>query len=223
MIPLISGLLLLAFAAAARGEEHSVIQTQPPASFSPWWASTIAEGYFRGLADLERADGACFLNYSQGIVNLEEARRRSIENHAAEVRTWFQLREENRRWRAAERRPLNASLAQAPAKKAAPAGPVPTFQLAADGSVEWPSALRGSAFAAQRAQVESVLAARARGRHASSAELERLRKIRQAMLDALKLQIRELPTLEYLAATKCVKTLTDPNLAITQSERLAVQ
>lgn len=226
MIPTLSGLLLLSFAATVRGQGYPVVGSQPMSISIYDHASTAAEGYLRGAADLERADGQWLLNYSQACVNMGEAHRRGIENHATSVRSWFQLREENRLRRAAERRPLNVSPGQAyttkPIKKAAPAQAA-SVHLDDDGRLEWPAVLRSRAFATDRGQVEAVLARWFGGKHLSLADRETLQAARGSMLVELKSQIQLLPTPDYLAAVKCINTLTGPDATSVASGELAAE
>lgn len=219
----LAGLVLMAFAAAAHGQGYPAIGSQP-ASISVYdHASTAAEGYLRGAADLGRAEGQWMLNYSQACVNMGEANRRGIDNHAASVRNWFQLREENRLRRAAEHRPLNVSPGQQPvAKKSVPARPA-AIQLTRSGQVDWPSALRGAAFAADRTRVDAVLARWASGRRPTLADREALHDVHCSMLTELKSQIRELSAPDYLTAVRCAKALTKLESSVVATGYLLAQ
>lgn len=55
-------------------------------------ASTIQEGYFRGAADVIRAQGEAAYNYSLAAIHAQEARRAALENRKKEVETYFQVR-----------------------------------------------------------------------------------------------------------------------------------
>lgn len=221
MIPTLSGLLLLSFAATVRGQGYPVVGSQPMSISIYDHASTAAEGYLRGAADLERADGQWLLNYSQACVNMGEADRRGIENHATSVRSWFQLREENRLRRAAERRPLNVSPGHQPVAKKA-AQPIP-IQITRDGQVEWPSVLRSEEFTVDRVRVEAVLARWASGRHPTLADREALQGAQRSILNDLKSKVRELPPPDYLTAVRCARALKNLEASCVATGYLAAE
>jgi len=56
-------------------------------------ASTVIEGYLRGMADLVRAWGDYDYERSLAVINFEEAKRRWLNNKSEFVRTYYALRQ----------------------------------------------------------------------------------------------------------------------------------
>ena len=70
---------------------------------SPRHASTVAESYARGHADMVRAHAQYNLLSSQAMLNLAEARRREVENHLTRIEARFKAREINKKYCRGER------------------------------------------------------------------------------------------------------------------------
>jgi hypothetical protein len=68
-------------------------------------ASTVGESYARGMADVVRSQGAANVMNSQAAINMTEAARRDMENREQWTDTYFQMRQKNKEYRAAEKRP----------------------------------------------------------------------------------------------------------------------
>ena len=72
-------------------------------------ASTPAESYARGMADMTRAAGQRNLLDSMAAGNFEEARSLELDNRLKATETYFEMRRINSEARAAERRPPASS------------------------------------------------------------------------------------------------------------------
>ena len=68
-------------------------------------ASTVGESYARGYSDVVRSHGMANLANSEAAINMTEAARRDMENRDQWTDTYFQMRQKNRDYRAAERGP----------------------------------------------------------------------------------------------------------------------
>ncbi|MGD9720338.1 MAG: hypothetical protein AB7O59_07100 [Pirellulales bacterium] len=164
--------------------------------------STAAGSYLGGLGMAIRAQGQYNLMTSEAAINLEEARRRAIENREKWTNTYFEMRRINRSYREAERGPR---LTQADwvriAQETAPRR-VASHELdRVTGQIAWPSALRADAFAQDRANIEQLFAERA---HAEGAightNYDRIRIAVNAALENLRGRIRDINPRSYMEA-----------------------
>jgi hypothetical protein len=165
---------------------------------SPHHASTAAESYARGYADVVRARAQYNLLTSQAMVNLAEARRRETDNRVAQTRAYFEMREINRRSRhgnRAARSPRDSvvshsRLTQRPKE-------VESLKLQ-DGRIVWPKLLNDDSFQADRATVEQIVS----GRIAldATAGADKVTQTSRAMELELRSRIREFSPKDYLAA-----------------------
>ena len=87
---------------------------------SPHHASTVAESYARGHADVVRARAQYNLLSSQAMLNLAEARRREVENRLMRTEAYFQMREINKKYRRTDR--TTGSVQQSVAKQESRSG-----------------------------------------------------------------------------------------------------
>ena len=68
-------------------------------------ASTAAEGFQRGMADVIRSTGAANMMNSEAMINVETARQQYISNRLYGTQTYFEMRRLNKEARAAEAGP----------------------------------------------------------------------------------------------------------------------
>ena len=171
-------------------------------------ASTAAEGGLRGMADLTRSAGEANLSNSAAAVNYSIARSNQIENRAAWTNTYFQMRQANKAYRAAERGPtatMEDLVRFAQVGKPKPLSPGEVDPVS--GAINWPILLRTKELAKDRAEVEAGFAKRA---SQSSLGAEDFMKIRQAtsqMASNLKKRIREVPSQQYMISKKFIDSL----------------
>jgi hypothetical protein len=186
-----------------------------PPAYSPYpyggynGASTPAEGYARGIGEIIRAQGEYNLSTSAAAVNLSVARRREIENDKLWVQTYFETREINRQARDAENKRERASpedwirFAQAGRPKL-----LSNSELdAVTGKIHWPLLLTAAEFNAQRAELEKLFADRAYHGMVTLEGLYKLNDLTDAMMSALKAQIRNVPAEQYLEARRFLDSL----------------
>jgi len=125
-------------------------------------ASTVEEGAARGLADVIRSSGAANLMNSEAAINVEEARRKYIENRLQATQTYFDMQRVNRQARA-EKRPQPASQQQLIrfAQERLPQRLTASQLDPLTGALNWPTILRSAAFSADRQKLEQLFTKRA--------------------------------------------------------------
>jgi hypothetical protein len=172
-------------------------------------ASTLQEGFLRGLADMARSEGVGILGFSEAAINFSEARSRELDNAKKYVQTYFDRRRMNQVYREAERSPRAtpeqiSRLAQA----AVPQRLSPGEMDAASGRIYWPATLRTPNFSAQRIEIENLFTKRAASGGYAPGDYKELRRAAEIMLEALQDRIYLLPSDEYLAARRFVESLS---------------
>ena len=111
-------------------------------------ASTAAEGYGRGLADVTRSRGLANLYNSRARINNEIARQKYIENRKLWTQTYFEMRDINREWRFGDLvAPTQEDLARRAKDKLPDRLPGGTIN-------GWPILLRAMEFDNHRAELE---------------------------------------------------------------------
>jgi hypothetical protein len=146
---------------------------------------------------------------SEAAVNIEEARRKFIENRARATAAYFEMRRLNREARIAEGpQPASPSQAAALAKADAPK-PLGISQWdPVTGQIAWPKALRDELFATERAQIEEAAAAIADGPSAHDySTILLVRASAGNMLEKLRANIEILPPTDFIAAKKFLDSL----------------
>jgi len=173
------------------------------------YASTPAEGYARGMADIVRAQGQYNLLTSAAMINVEQARKQYIENRMDWTNTYFEMRRMNKEYRDAERgpRPTQEDWIRY-ARDGAPDELSPSQLDPLTGKVAWPRVLLADKYAELRNQIDSNLAARATtGQLATEEYLKTLDDI-NALSAALEMDIRDYPPKDYLYAKKFLGSLS---------------
>ena len=172
-------------------------------------SSTAAEGRLRGMGDLVRSAGQANLDNSAAAINYSVARSSEIENHNQWTNTYFQMRETNRRARAAERGPRPT---MADAVRYAQAGKPkllsPSELDPITGKISWPLFLQTEKYSSQRSILEQVFANRASNAAVSPEDYVQTRKTVDTMLAELKKEIRDIPAEQYLIARRFLKSLS---------------
>jgi hypothetical protein len=216
--------LLLACSSSASAQMPSYSSSMSPASnqsiavlpstYQPWQyggnyaIGTAAGSYLNGLANLTSAEG--YYNYlsSLGLINLEEARARSLENDLRGTEVYFDMRRINRAAVAAETRPrLTEEQVRQMAKAQAPKRLTARQMEPVLKTLAWPAALRGDELAAQREHLQTLFAARNAADGVGSANYHEVVNATAEMREFLKGQINELNTSEYIAARKFLDSL----------------
>lgn len=168
----------------------------------------MAGSALTGMANAISAAGDYNLATSAAAVNLTQAQRAEIENRQLWTNTYFAMRETNRAARAATAKPkptMEQIVRQAAQGVPSPLSPSEYDQVS--GTVQWPKLLQSDAFASQRGAVEGLLAQRASTGTLGFTEQSELESAVDSMVDALQSQIRDVPSTDYIASRKFLKSL----------------
>jgi hypothetical protein len=202
------GTLLLAAAARADGPT-AVAPAGPGYAYGPGYgygsprhSSTVAEGYLRGAADFTRAAG--YFNYwtSEALKNIQAARSMYLDNRVKATQVYFQMREMNRQYRAAERGPRptpedHARYAKMGAPQPLPAELIDPFT----GKIYWPGVLNDEYFADYRARLNVLLTTPQPG---SPQEIQAAGRV---LLEILADRVHLYNPSDYIAARRFVESL----------------
>lgn len=197
-----SGLVLLLAAGA------TIAYGQYWGGYPSYHASTVGEGYARGMADLTRSQGMANLYNSEAAINWTEAQSREMDNRAKWTDTYFQMRDANRQYRAAERGPkttMEQAVRFAQAGKPAPMSPSDLDTV--DGEISWPKFLKTPQYAEDRQKLDELFGKRATHGGLSADDYVQVNRTTQAMLDTLKSQVKEIPPADYVATKKFIESL----------------
>ena len=172
-------------------------------------SSTISEGYLRGTASVINSLGLYNYNTSVALINLQEARRRYVENKARKAQTYFAMRRANSEVRKQERGnpPTKENLSRY-AKSRAPKRLNSHQYQAATGQLLWPALLENEYFAEERSQIDSLMKKRTQvGLESSNGEPFQLKYLAVTMRQKLKTLIGDISPSEYMAAKKILTSL----------------
>jgi hypothetical protein len=180
----------------------------------PFRASTPAESFARGAADVIRAQGEFNRQTSQAAINAQEARARAIVNAQNGVDAYFKIREMNRDYRRAERGPRPTQEdAERYAQAAQPTPLSPSELDTLTGRVRWPILLRDDRLASLRAELEELLdrwaVSRNLGQPDGFGTEQHLatRSVVRAMEDQLREDVRDRHPQDYAAAKRFLRGL----------------
>jgi len=173
-------------------------------------ASTAAEGYQRGYADVVRSYGMANLLNSEASKNWEDARRAYIDNRAKATETYFEMRRYNNEARKAERGSpfsmetfVRLSHQQAPAR-------LSTSQLdPLTGGIGWPAALQKNEYTAFRTRLDGLFKNLAAG-YSDSGEIK---KAVEEFQEQLKADLAQFQANDYLAAKNFLTSLSQAGRA----------
>lgn len=172
-------------------------------------ASTAAEGAARGMADVVRSAGAANLMNSEAVKNLEDAKKKEIENRVLWVQSYFEMEKINRETRYADiakRRATTEDLVRY-AKDVEPRK-LSTGELdPLTGEINWPVVLELDPYVDFRNKVEVLFAKWAKYGHLAANEQLELRKLMEGMKTALRERASEYPTNDYIYAKKFLESL----------------
>ena len=171
-------------------------------------SSTVAEGRLRGMGDLVRSAGQANLSNSAASINYTIARSNQIQNRAEWTDTYFQMRQANRAYRAAERGPvptMEALVRFAQLGKPKPLSPGEVDPVS--GGINWPLLLRTEGLAKQRAEVEGAFSKRASHNMMSTDDYIKTKQVTDQMAADLKKRIRDVPSYQYMQSKKFIESL----------------
>jgi len=171
-------------------------------------ASTAAEGYMRGRADVLRSQG--YANYfnSQAAINYSIARHNEIANRLEGTKTYFNMRETNRHARAAERGPQQTEEARVRiAKQAAPKGLSPSEFDAVAGEINWPTLLRYDSLSQKRTTLEQIFHQRADTGSMNGEDYTKANDTINTLLADLRGAVRKVSPTQYTEAKQFLEGL----------------
>jgi ubiquitin len=175
-------------------------------------ASTPGESHARGMSDMVRSQGMANLANSEAAINMTEATKRNMENRDQWTDTYFQMRQKNRDYRAAERRPrasredfVRMAAAGRPSKLS------PSDLDSVTGEIDWPRALTRPEFADSRTTLENLFAKRAAYGQSTWKDSSQIAAITKKMEEDLKKVIRDVPPSDYTASKRFLDSLAYEN------------
>ena len=175
-------------------------------------ASTAAEGYQRGYADVVRSQGIANLANSEAAINMTEAAKRDMENRDQWTDTYFQMRQKNRDYRAAERgpRPSREDFARM-AAAGRPAKLSPSQLDTVTGEIEWPRVLTRPEFKDDGKELEGLFAKRAQYNQNTWDDYTKIDSTIKKMRADLKAMVKDIPPTDYLAGQRFLDSLAYEN------------
>lgn len=173
-------------------------------------ASTYAEGLLRGRADLVRGIGEYNYNTSLAMINRQHALSLHYDNQIKKVNTYFEKRQLNQQYRAAERGPRKT-----PEDMARYLAKPPVMQLTAQEmdrvtkKINWPASLRADQFQSDREAIEALYVARtpANSGPGSTNEAEIQQLVKQ-MRQQVRMQARQMGANQSIVAKRFLDGLS---------------
>jgi hypothetical protein len=179
----------------------------------PWGgydhASTLSEGFGRGLGAVIRAQGEYNLNISAAAINVSLARQQEIENRKRWTQSYFEIRDLNRQAFEAETKRLRGTpedwirVAQAGKPKRLS----PSELDIVTGEIHWPILLTAQGYSGRRVELEKAFADRAYHGVMAAETFLKVLQMTEDLLANLKAQVRSLPSGQYLAAKRFLESL----------------
>lgn len=172
-------------------------------------ASTAAESYARGMADVVRSAGEANLRNSEAAKNYEDARSKYFDNRLKWTKTYFEMRKLNKMYRDEERKPppKQEDIARW-AAQGAPDRLSPSELDPLTGQLDWPILLRGDTFKNERDQLEAIFANRASRGYTDPAEYRQITEVTDKMLATLKKNIKDYPPNAYIESKRFLESLS---------------
>jgi hypothetical protein len=192
--------------------------------YTEHFSSTNAEGLGRGLGAFASGIGEMNLYNSMAAANLEESRRRAIENRRLAVENYFAMRRINAEYRESQLHRKGSMIYTGQASERAR----PTANQIDDltGAIQWPKPLQGRAYSSSRKQLELQFAHLTETRSRQSAfARQRVQQVTRGMKEQLKTEIRQMSPSDYVTAKKFIDGLADEyeSRLARRSERLAAR
>lgn len=174
------------------------------------WAagSTVAGSYMAGLGSAIRAQGQYNLDTSGAAINLEEARKRDIENRVRWTNAYFEMRRINQENTHPKRSPTPPETWARLAQQATPNRLPSSLLDPVTGKIDWPLALQTDEFKADRETLNQLFAERAATHGAiGHAGHQQIRKTVDDSLAKLRAQIRQMDSRSYMEARNFLTSL----------------
>lgn len=173
------------------------------------YASTAAEGFQRGMADVIRSTGAYNLMTSKAMSNVEDARKKYIKNRVDGTQAYFEMRRMNKAARQAEAgpRPTQQDVIRY-AQERAPDRLTASEVDPLTGGIAWPSLLQNEAFKSEREELDELYEKRAGRGSLTSSEVMRANKLISDMDQTLQANVKGIPSQLYSPAKRFLKSLS---------------
>ena len=172
-------------------------------------ASTAEEGAARGMADVVRSAGAANLMNSEAAINYQEAEKKNIENHLLYTETYFQMKNINKQYRDAQRKPpptqqqaIRMSKSQLPDRLSA------NKMDPLTGALAWPLGLRADSFKEDRERMDALYAERADKGFLTPDQYVEVKKLTSEMTDELRKYSQQLGGNASIEARKFLESLS---------------
>ncbi len=174
-------------------------------------SSTAAEGYLRGMGAY--FDGLGNLRVSNAIAQtyLQQAYTQYLENDLLRLKVRYEKREIHDAYMAKKHPRQTREDRERVAKVWAPNRLVADDRDAATGALKWPTALTDAAYEEDRATIESLFTERAEKPDqsgAGSAVFQDIEGALDALSDKLRAHIRQMSSVDYVAASRFLRTLS---------------
>jgi hypothetical protein len=188
-------------------------------------ASTAGEGYLNGWANNIRARGEYNYLSSLGMINVEEARSRSIDNKKKWADTYFEMRRMNESYRAANRkRPPTPEQVARYAKMASPDRLQSNELDPLVRTIYWPASLQRPEYEALRVQLDELFAAQnADNSGLGSENYREIRQVADAMVAGLRARFGEMDSAEYMQAKSFLDSLAYEARFAPRNEGVAIR
>lgn len=178
--------------------------------YAEYHSSTAAEGALRGMGDVARSAGQYNLQTSEAAINMTEAQKNHIQNRDEWTNTYFQMREANRQYRAAERKPrasIDDLVRYAQAGKPKPLSPSELDTVA--GQISWPAVLKAEQFNHGRQALEELFLKRADQGGLSFDDQAAASRASDALMEQVKegLRQKKVSQMDYVAAKQFIESL----------------
>ena len=171
-------------------------------------ASTAEEGAARGMADVIRSQGAANLMNSEAAINLQEAQKKSIENHLQYTQTYFQMKTLNQQYRDAQRKPPPTQQQAIRISKSRLPDRLSTNKIdPLTGALAWPLGLRIDSLKDEREQVDALFAERADKGFLTADQYTEVKHLTSAMSDELRKHSQDLGGNASIEARKFLESL----------------
>lgn len=173
-------------------------------------ASTYEESVMRGMSDAVRSAGEYNLSTSEAAINYEQARSMNFENRLQGTNTYFEMRQINSSYRAAERGPQTTQ--EDAIRNAADQAPDRMTKTDLDpltGDIVWPIVLQTDLFADLRNQLDTRYRDRAMSSGAIGADsFFEIQQLTEQMLALLKENVANFPPQGYTEAKSFLEALS---------------
>lgn len=179
----------------------------------PWYggnfASTAAEGYARGMADITRSAGMANLLNAQAAVVGEQAYSAALDNQLKATETYYNKKAVRQAYMdSIKKPPLTSEQAASLARMRAPA-PLTTGDYdPVSGEIAWPAVLRDDQYSRFRQPLDELFVKKAQnGGVVEIAQLNQILDLTSGLTTALKAQIKAYRPNDYLRARNFVESL----------------